>query len=214
MIVRILIVYFGICYIQGHVRHDFTSLTPDAYGHGLVKVTSAESSPFNAPPTNRMSSLLHLLMCAGMLWISFQPISEYPECIIQYSPSLSHRPNESKLETPSSSSVNLFSHSSSTSGRPRLWLHRHKRQPDSRISQSETEWPIFEQTAPRAVSLSWQTAPTFCGVYAAQHFARRYPFKSTYGQVVVFARLCQVRCAIRCLGVQSIRGGRSGNHHL
>ena len=79
------------------------------------------------------------------------------------------------LVTPSSSSVNLLSHPSSTSARPRLWLHRHKRQPAARNSpppspsdsrtqsfltsllqarwpKTETEQPIFGQTAPRAVS--------------------------------------------------------------
>ncbi|KAF8272374.1 hypothetical protein EI94DRAFT_339576 [Lactarius quietus] len=84
------------------------------------------------------------------------------------------------LVTPSSSSVNLLSHSSqesSTPTRPRLWLHRHKRQPATRNSppsspndsrtqsfltsllqarwpKTETEQPIFGQTAPRAVSPS------------------------------------------------------------
>ena len=81
------------------------------------------------------------------------------------------------LVTPSSSSVNLLSQPSPTSARPRLWLHRHKRQPavrnspppspnDSRTQsfltsllqarwpKTEPEQPIFGQTAPRAVSPS------------------------------------------------------------
>jgi len=106
-----------------------------------------------------------------------RPISEYPECSIPPSPSSSHQPDEPMLVTPSSSSVNLLSHSSSTSAKPRLWLHRHKRQPAARNSpppspndsrtqsfltsllqarwpKTEPEQPIFGQTAPRAVSPS------------------------------------------------------------
>ncbi|KAH9046423.1 hypothetical protein EDB84DRAFT_1558297 [Lactarius hengduanensis] len=101
------------------------------------------------------------------------PISA--ECSIPPSPSSSHQPDEPMLVTPSSSSVNLLSHPTSTSARSRLWLHRHKRQPAARNSpppspndsrtqsfltsllqarwpKTETEQPIFGQTAPRAVS--------------------------------------------------------------
>ena len=108
----------------------------------------------------------------GILWISFQPNSEYLECSIPPSPSSSHQPD---VVTPSSSSINLLSHCPSTSPRPRLWLHRPKRQPvirntplpspsDSRTQsfltsllqarwpKTETEEPIFGITAPRAVS--------------------------------------------------------------
>ena len=99
-----------------------------------------------------------------------QPISEYP---VPPSPSSSLHP-ESLFVTPCSSSVNLLSHSSLASAKPRLWLHRHKRSPAPRKSPSspsdtytqsflasllqarwpktETEQPIFGQTAPRAVS--------------------------------------------------------------
>ncbi|KAI0307484.1 hypothetical protein B0F90DRAFT_1812962 [Multifurca ochricompacta] len=103
------------------------------------------------------------------------PISEYPEYSIPPSPSSSFQPDEPPLVTPSSSSVNLLSRPSPTSTRPRLWLHRHKRLPGPRNSpppspsdprtqsflssllharwpKTESEQPIFGQTAPRAVS--------------------------------------------------------------
>lgn len=102
-----------------------------------------------------------------------QPISEFPEDYIPPSPSSSLQP-ESSFVTPCSSSANLLSHSSLA--KQRLWLHRHKRSPAPRKSppsspsdphstqsllaallqarwpKSETEQPIFGQTAPRAVS--------------------------------------------------------------
>jgi hypothetical protein len=106
-----------------------------------------------------------------------QPISEHPEYYIPPSPSSSLHPDESLFVTPCSSSANLLSHSSSASAKPRLWLHRHKRSPaprksppsspsDTRIQsllasllqarwpKTESEQPIFGQTAPRAVSPS------------------------------------------------------------
>jgi hypothetical protein len=103
----------------------------------------------------------------------FQPISECPEDYIPPSPSSSLQP-ESSFVTPCSSSANLLSHSSPA--KQRLWLHRHKRSPAPRKSppsspsdthntqsllaallqarwpKTESEQPIFGQTAPRAVS--------------------------------------------------------------
>jgi len=103
------------------------------------------------------------------------PISEHSEYCVPPSPTSSLLPDELLLATPSSSSVNLLSHSSLASAKPRLWLHRHKRSPaprnsppsspnDSRTQsflasllqarwpKTEPEQPIFGQTAPRAVS--------------------------------------------------------------
>lgn len=104
-----------------------------------------------------------------------QPISEFPEHYVPPSPSSTLQRDESLFATPFSSSVNLLSHSSSASAKPRLWLHRHKRSPAPRKSppsspsdsytqsflasllqarwpKTESEQPIFGQTAPRAVS--------------------------------------------------------------
>lgn len=106
---------------------------------------------------------------------SFQPIPEFPEYCVPPSPSSSLQPDESLLVTPSSSSANLLSHTSPASTKPRLWLHRHKRSPVARNSppsspgdtrpqsflasllqarwpKTESDLPIFGQTAPRAVS--------------------------------------------------------------